>query len=241
MFKVKKNITFLHQYLRIALLSFASLSSCSVLAQSDTNQPATSSASQLLQAPLPGDLTKDNRVFSPSRIFAKPAGSGVGYDLKERPGAKPTPVQLSTTIETKVENKTTNYVGGGNGGYGVGAEAPVSNFMPSALKFSYELSDLVQNSVGSALPIFGTELFDNRSLQSALDPLTVPADYRVGPGDELLIRAWGQIDIDFQGQIDRSGSVFLPKIGLIMVAGQKLSDLKSLLNTHIAKQFKNFE
>lgn len=242
MFKFKKNITFLHQYLRIALLGFICFSSNLVLAQNDSNQPSTSSASQLLQAPLPGDLTKDNRIFSPSRIFAKPAGAGVGYDLKERPGSKPTPMQLSTTIETKVENKTTNYVGG-NGGNGVGGppDAPVSNFMPSALKFSYELSDLVQSSVGSMLPIFGAELFDGRSLQSALDPLTVPADYRVGPGDELLIRAWGQIDIDFQGQVDRSGLIFLPKIGQIMVAGQKLSDLKSLLNTHISKQYKNFE
>jgi hypothetical protein len=128
-------------------------------------------------------------------------------------------MQLSTMIETKVENKTTNYVGGGYGGNGVGGppDASAPSFMPPALKFSYELADLVQNSVGSMLPIFGTELFDGRSLQTALDPLTVPADYRVGPGDELLIRAWGQIDIDFQGQVDRSGLIFLPKIGQIMV------------------------
>ena len=241
MFKILKNITFLRQYLRVAFLGFICLSSNLVLAQNDSNQPSTSSASQLLSAPLPGDLTKDNRIFSPSRIFAKPAGGGVGYDLKERPGSKPTPMQLSTTIETKVENKTTNYVGGGGNGVGGPPDAPVSNFMPPPLKFSYELSDLVQSSVGSVLPIFGTELFDGRSLQTALDPLTVPADYRVGPGDELLIRAWGQIDIDFQGQVDRSGLIFLPKIGQLMVAGQKLSDLKPLLNSHISKQFKNFE
>jgi polysaccharide biosynthesis/export protein len=240
MFIFKINNTFISQYFQAALISIISLGSCSAWSQADTSQPSTSSASQLLQAPLPGDLTKDNRIFSPSRIFAKPAGAGVGYDLKDRPAPKPTPMHLSTTIETKVENKTTNHIGGGNG-FGGPTEAAAPSFAPSALKFSYELSDLVQSSVGTALPIFGTELFDGRSLQSALDPLTVPADYRVGPGDELLIRAWGQIDIDFQGQIDRSGLIFLPKIGQIMVAGQKISDLKSLLNSHIAKQFKSFE
>ncbi|MEN9670102.1 MAG: hypothetical protein RL018_379 [Pseudomonadota bacterium] len=241
MFTLKKNSNFFYRHLHIALISSICLLPGFARSQADTSQPSTSSASQLLQAPLPGDLTKDNRIFSPSRIFAKPNGTGVGYDLKERTASKPTPMQLSTTIETKVENKTTNYVGGGGVGYGGPPESVAPSFAPSALKFSYELSDLVQNSVGTALPIFGTELFDGRSAQSALDPLTVPADYRVGPGDELLIRAWGQIDIDFQGQIDRSGLIFLPKIGQIMVAGQKISDLKSLLNTHIAKQFKSFE
>jgi protein involved in polysaccharide export with SLBB domain len=241
MFTFKKNSTFLSQYPHIVLIGIVCLWSGLAWSQADTSQPSTSSASQLLQAPLPGDLTKDNRIFSPSRIFAKPAGAGVGYDLKDRPAPKPTPMHLSTTIETKVENKTTNHIGGGGIGFGGPPEAVAPNFAPSALKFSYELSDLVQSSVGSTLPIFGTELFDGRSLQSALDPLTVPADYRVGPGDELLIRAWGQIDIDFQGQIDRSGLIFLPKIGQIMVAGQKISDLKSLLNSHIAKQFKSFE
>lgn len=241
MFTFKNNNAFFSQYLHIVLIGIICLWSCLAWSQADTSQPSTSSASQLLQAPLPGDLTKDNRIFSPSRIFAKPAGAGVGYDLKDRPTPKPTPMHLSTTIETKVENKTTNHIGGGGNGFGGPSEAVAPNFAPSALKFSYELSDLVQSSVGAALPIFGTELFDGRSLQSALDPLTVPADYRVGPGDELLIRAWGQIDIDFQGQIDRSGLIFLPKIGQIMVAGQKISDLKSLLNSHIAKQFKSFE
>ena len=238
---IKKNILKSYNLYATFFLVTLLVAPIVVLAQIDTNQPSTSSAaSQLLQAPLPGDLTKDNRIFSPSRIFAKPAGAGVGYDLKERPVVKPAALQLSTSVETKVENKTTNFVGGGSWGGG-NFEAPAPNFTPSALKFSYELSDLVQSSIGSTLPIFGAELFDGRSLQSALDPLTVPADYRVGPGDELLIRAWGQIDIDFQGQVDRSGLIFLPKIGQIMVAGQKLSDLKSLLNTHISKQFKNFE
>jgi protein involved in polysaccharide export with SLBB domain len=85
-------------------------------------------------------------------------------------------------------------------------------------------------------------LFDGKDQNNAaLDPLTVPTDYRVGPGDELLIRAWGQIDIDYQGPIDRSGRVFLPKIGQVMVAGQKLSDLRNLVATLIGKQYKQFE
>lgn len=231
-------IIWLHRALWLATMLMAAGVSH---AQSDTSQPATSSAAQLLQGAAPGDLSKDNRIFSPSRIFARPTSAGVGYDLKERPPGKPTPMQLLTTVETKVENKTTNSVGGGYGGPPP-AENQGPGGPPPSIKFSYELTDLVQSSLGSALQIFGSELFDGRGgAQTALDPLTVPVDYRVGPGDELLIRAWGQIDIDFQGQVDRSGVIFLPKIGQVMVAGQKLSDLKPLLNTVISKQFKNFD
>lgn len=223
-----------------ALASLALLGGSQAFAQSETAQPATSNASQLLQLPLGADAGKDSRVFSPARLFSRPITTGVGYDLKERPpGKAASPMQLSTTIETKVENKTTNLVGGGGGANEGGREAAPP--APATPRFAYEFPDLVQNALGTALPLFGAEWFDARQAPSALDPLTVPLDYRVGPGDELLIRAWGQIDIDYQGQIDRSGTLFLPKIGPIMVAGQKLSDLKNLISTTIGRQFKSFE
>lgn len=226
--------------LTLSLALVALLHLPKALAQSDTAQPATSSASQLLQLPSGSDPSKDSRVFSPARIFSRPITTGVGYDLKERPAGKASPMQLSTTIETRVENKTTNNLGGlgGAGGEGSGNSPGPA---PAAPRYGYEFPELVQNALGTTLPLFGAEWFDARQTSAALDPLTVPLDYRVGPGDELLIRAWGQIDIDYQGQIDRSGTLFLPKIGPVVVAGQKLSDLKSLLATAIGRQFKSFE
>lgn len=220
----------------------AALWSGLALAQADLGQPASTSANQLLQLPLGADANKDTRVFAPARLFSRPITTGVGYDLRERPAAKSTPMQLNTTIETRVENKTTNQMGGGQGGEGnqeTGRNpAPPS---PQAPRFGFEFPDLVQNALGSPLPLFGSTWFESRVTPPALDPLTVPLDYRVGPGDELLIRAWGQIDIDYQGAIDRSGNLFLPKVGPIMVAGQKLADLKGIIGTTIGRQYKSFE
>jgi protein involved in polysaccharide export with SLBB domain len=213
-----------------------------VFAQTDTAQPAAASASQLLELPLGADANKDSRVFSPARLFARPITTGVGYDLKERPPGKSSPMQLNTTIETRVENKTTHQMNeGGTREGGIEASPRPTPAPPQAPRFAFEFPDLVQNALGSSLPLFGSAWFDARQAPPALDPLTVPLDYRVGPGDELLIRAWGQIDIDFQGQIDRSGNLFLPKVGPIMVAGQKLSDLKGIIATTIGRQFKSFE
>ena len=212
------------------------------LAQSDSGQPSSASANQLLQLPLGADANKDTRVFSPARLFTRPITTGVGYDLKERPPVKPSPMQLNTTIETRVENKSTTQMSGVAGGDRAAEGGPNAVLAASQTpRFGFEFPDLVQNALGSPLPLFGSAWFESRLTQPALDPLTVPTDYRVGPGDELLIRAWGQIDIDYQGQIDRSGNLFLPKVGPVMVAGQKLADLKSILATTIGRQFKSFE
>ena len=49
------------------------------------------------------------------------------------------------------------------------------------------------------LPLFGYDLFEGSpSTFAPIDNVPVTADYVVGPGDELLIRAWGQIDIDYR-------------------------------------------
>ena len=47
-----------------------------------------------------------------------------------------------------------------------------------------------------ALPIYGQKLFLNPPTTFApVEQAPVPADYVIGPGDKLLIRVWGQVDI----------------------------------------------
>src|SRR5262249_34897332 len=61
-----------------------------------------------------------------------------------------------------------------------------------------EFQDFVTSSLGYGLPIFGQELFRNvPSTFAPLDRVPVTPDYVIGPGDELLIRAWGQIDVNY--------------------------------------------
>lgn len=197
------------------------------------------SANRILETPSGGDLSKESRAFSPSRIFGRPSGDSVGLDLRDRPTVLPPPLKLSTTIETRVENKTTNVLGPGAPSAGEPAMAtPARSVAPS---FAYEFTDFVKQSVGSPLPVFGADLFAESTRNAAVDPMTVPNDYRVGPGDELVIRAWGQIDIDIQGQIDRSGHIFIPRIGQIMVSGMLLKDVTNHVRSSLEKIYKNFE
>src|SRR5256885_15167047 len=97
-------------------------------------------------------------------------------------------------------------------------------------------------SIGRDLPMFGANLF--RSVPSTFAPVAnVPAraDYVVGPGDEIQIRAWGQIDVDFNAQVNRDGTINVPKVGVINVAGIKANDLPAYLKTVFGRTFRNFQ
>jgi polysaccharide biosynthesis/export protein len=105
-----------------------------------------------------------------------------------------------------------------------------------------EFQDFILQSTGRELPIFGSELFRNvPSTFAPVDDVPVTPDYIIGPGDEIVIRAWGQIDVDFSAIVDRNGTISVPKVGVFNVAGIKYQDLTSYLKTSFGRVFRNFE
>jgi protein involved in polysaccharide export with SLBB domain len=105
-----------------------------------------------------------------------------------------------------------------------------------------EFQKFVMESTGRDLAIFGQNLF--RAVPSTFAPVDnvpVSADYVIGPGDEIQIRAWGQIDVDFNAMVDREGAISVPKVGVISVAGVKASDLPAYLKTVFGRTFRNFQ
>ena len=74
-----------------------------------------------------------------------------------------------------------------------------------------------------------------------VDYVPVTDDYVIGPGDEIQIRGWGQVDIDWSADVDRNGKINIPKVGSISVAGIKYRDLKQHLKLAIGKVFRNFD
>jgi protein involved in polysaccharide export with SLBB domain len=105
-----------------------------------------------------------------------------------------------------------------------------------------EFQRFVYSSTGQRLPVYGRNLFENvPGTFAPLDRVPVPADYVVGPGDELLIRAWGQIDLDARVVVDRNGQIYLPRVGGVNVAGLKYEQVNPYLKTSIGRIFKNFD
>lgn len=105
-----------------------------------------------------------------------------------------------------------------------------------------EFQDYVASSLGYRLRIFGQNLFENvPSTFAPLDRVPVTPSYLIGPGDELLIRAWGQVDINYRAEVDRNGSIYLPKVGVINVAGLRYDQLTDYMRNAVGRVFKNFD
>ena len=89
--------------------------------------------------------------------------------------------------------------------------------------------------------LFGQSLFDQTpSTFAPLDLLQVPNDYTVGPGDELQIRIWGQLEANLRTSVDRSGQIYIPRVGQVSVAGLHYGELEQHLKAEVSKVFRNF-
>lgn len=111
-----------------------------------------------------------------------------------------------------------------------------------ALVGRIEFRDFVVQSTGQDLQIFGSNLFKNvPSTFVPVDNTPVTANYVIGPGDEILVHAWGQIDVDYTAVVDRTGTINLPKIGSINVAGVRDADLHAHLKEGIGQIFRSFD
>ncbi len=113
---------------------------------------------------------------------------------------------------------------------------------PLAPEEPNEFQDFLIASTGRVLPIFGRSLFEDvPSTFAPVDNAPVTPDYVIGPGDELYIRAWGQIDIDYRATVDRNGTISLPRVGVINVAGVRYQDLSGVVKAAVGRVFRGFE
>jgi protein involved in polysaccharide export with SLBB domain len=105
-----------------------------------------------------------------------------------------------------------------------------------------EFQLMVANSLGKQLPIYGVNLFRNPpSTFAPLNAVPVTPDYVIGPGDELLIQVWGQVTLNSRFTVDRSGSIYIPQVGTVHVAGLSFAQMHDFLKAQMARVFRNFD
>jgi protein involved in polysaccharide export with SLBB domain len=122
------------------------------------------------------------------------------------------------------------------------AEAPKSARKLRTITAQSDFQRFAEDTTGYPLSVYGRQFFDEvPSTFAPMDHIPVPADYAIGPGDELLIRAWGKIDIDASVTVDRNGQISLPKVGTLNVVGLRYEQLDGYLRTAIGTIYKGFE
>ncbi len=84
------------------------------------------------------------------------------------------------------------------------------------------------------LPIFGMHLFENAKVDYVPEIYgPVDPDYPLGPGDEIVITIWGEVERRLEKTIDRQGQVYIEKVGLVNLMGltiqQALEKLRKVM------------
>lgn len=127
----------------------------------------------------------------------------------------------------------------------VGAGAQSQNVTPTTQPVlpalaTTQFQRFVQEATGKALPLYGYNLFD-RSRFPSLTDVPVPANYVVGPGDEIDLKIWGAVDVSMRLPVDRNGQITVPKVGPITVAGTPAGALDAHLKKQVGRVFNNFD
>lgn len=94
--------------------------------------------------------------------------------------------------------------------------------------------DKGNNNTVSARQIYGHEVFNARSLTfEPSENLATPQNYRLGPGDEVIIDLWGTSEDHLRQTISPEGSIMISQIGPVYLNGMSISDA----NRHIKSLF----
>ncbi|MDE6009982.1 MAG: SLBB domain-containing protein [Muribaculaceae bacterium] len=108
-----------------------------------------------------------------------------------------------------------------------------------------DLSDQTLDAIGrevdkgsdntvSARQIYGHDVFNARALTfEPSDNIATPQNYRLGPGDEVIIDLWGTSEDHLRQTISPEGSIMISQIGPVYLNGLTIADA----NKHIRSLF----
>lgn len=97
---------------------------------------------------------------------------------------------------------------------------------------------LPRGAAAPRLRLFGLDVFRRATTQ--FTPVTsgpVDPDYRLGPGDELVLILTGNVEQAHSLPVSREGFIVIPQVGQIFVANLTLEQLRNLLYTRLGRVY----
>ncbi len=87
----------------------------------------------------------------------------------------------------------------------------------------------IEKSVGGNLSQFGYDIFPKMPITLTFQNIPVGPEYVIGPGDNIVIYMWGNINQALSLTVDRDGKIILPEAGVVYVWGKKFAEAKELI------------
>lgn len=108
---------------------------------------------------------------------------------------------------------------------------------PEDLDFYVEnLTDSISTRQKAEKDIFGRNIFNNKNLTFAPSQnLATPANYKLGPGDEVIIDIWGANENTIRQTISPDGYISVENLGLVYLNGKTIKEADNYLRKELNK------
>jgi len=124
-------------------------------------------------------------------------------------------LQLPTGVDMGVDPTT-----------GLSRQSQIMPYQP--MEIAEELEDV-------SLKHFGYDFFTRRDTVAFWENLPTPANYLLGPGDELVISLWGETQLRETYTITRDGKIYDEKVGLLNLTGKSISEARKYLKSQYSR------
>lgn len=104
------------------------------------------------------------------------------------------------------------------------------------------ISQLDSLKLSEVNKVFGRNIFNTRNL--TFEPsvnLATPPNYRLGPGDEVIIDIWGTSQNTIRQQISPDGTINIEKIGPVNLSGMTVSEANEYLKRVLGKTYSGLD
>jgi protein involved in polysaccharide export with SLBB domain len=123
------------------------------------------------------------------------------------------------------------------------APAAPQAVQPELSPFEQYVSGQIPTSISFDIKQFGYDLFLQQVPAPPLVSQDVPVnpDYVVGPGDEIRVTVWGNIDAAWNVVVDRDGNISIPRLGVLGIAGLTFKEVKETIQKEMTKYYTEFQ
>lgn len=95
---------------------------------------------------------------------------------------------------------------------------------------------MIYNDRSDSKAVFGRDIFNNKNL--TFEPnmnMATPANYTLGPGDQVIIDVWGASQKTYTNSISPDGTIVIDEVGPIHLAGLSVQSAKATIKNRLGQ------
>lgn len=116
--------------------------------------------------------------------------------------------------------------------------AEENNYFITETEDTYVFDSFSPDEDTQAKEVYGHDLFNSRSL--TFEPnknLATPKNYRLGPGDEVMIDVWGASEEHLREVITPEGSIMISRLGPVHLNGKTIEEANNYIKNLFARKY----